>query len=213
MADQIDLVIDEAVKIQLEELITTDAVQNFPLFELILRWPDRDEVFRTAAALLSAARKERRLVGLRILREIDTQRDSAAQLVLTALDVSAEADELAIHLSAVAWLGTAEAVKPTIVLVDHPDPGVRHAMTEVLSFCSPTPMPGEVRDALIVLSADPVERIRFSAVFEIRSWIESRGLGGDEVLTAMRARLEDEDEDVRRTAHEAVAQLETNGAS
>ena len=111
-------------------------------------------------------------------------------------------------VSALQWGRDPRALPDLKRLACHPDSEVRFGVPDALSFCAPRFR--DVVDDLLQLSKDPERDVRWSAAFELASWLQGPPGGTTEAdVTRIRSRLEElalsePDPDIRAEAAEAL---------
>jgi HEAT repeat protein len=150
--------------------------------------------------LLRDADPDRRILAVRLLRELDNYKDEIVPALVEAL--AHETDDVVLS-----WLVEAFGLTHggwvtdrLFALADHPDPGVRYAVCGALS--ARRMLSEAARQCLVGLAADPDPEVRFSAVFELGAWM--REVPDPRILLTVRAATEDPDPHVARTARDAL---------
>lgn len=139
------------------------------------------EVFEHGAALTGAGDAVKRVLGVRILRELGPEQEdgrrtfSAETIPLLNGMLGTETDPGVLRwiVSALGWHRGGVALPAVAALVDHPDVGVRYAVAWALpGLVTLTDVEAEAVRALTVLCRDEDADIRYYALYAITREIE-----------------------------------------
>ncbi len=164
----------------------------------------REDVTSAAIRMLQDPDWRQRLLGARIVREIQSRREETARAALQAL--RAEEHEDAAHfLVAVFGLNSLfEALPDLIAFTEHPDPALRRTAAGAVASCAGDPPVPEAIDTLCRLLEDPDAEVRFSAAYDLAEWWIEDGIRNSRIAAALAKRLYDEDSDVRKQVRRAL---------
>lgn len=198
-----DEMIDRALHAQDLEYASDFESTNQPL-QSIVEEIEPSTLLAVGAELLADVDPRRRVLGTRILRELWDNRPAALKWVLEAIPREQDADALVWLLSAVGFIGDSSGLALVEQYADHPDPRVRDRAATAISRCGIGGKDPSGLAALIQLSDDDDDDVRFSAVYELAEWWLD---GCREALIEDRLDrvVDDRDNRVRRAATEALA--------
>ena len=161
------------------------------------------EIFDAATRLLRSRNQSERELGVNIHAQLGYDRNKpfaakSTRLLVRLLEV--EANENVIHAALIAFghLHQPECVPAAVRFADHPDPGVRYAVTSALAGQDDA----RSINTLIALTNDPDVRVRDWATFDLASQTE---WDSPELRAALWARLADTDNVTRGEALKGLA--------
>jgi hypothetical protein len=176
-------------------------------FLLALHGRPTREVYDTAVALARGEHADRRELGVRILRELGTERSDgprpfSAETIPVLLDrLRAEPDPRVLGwvVSALGYHGASEALQAVSALAGHPDAWVRFYVAAALpSLVNPAGIEATAADALIRLCRDTDADIRFYALYAVTQ--EVAGFDPATLARLTGELLADSDDQVRAMA-------------
>ncbi|GAA4607470.1 hypothetical protein BJY16_006348 [Actinoplanes octamycinicus] len=172
------------------------------------------EVFQRAAELVKVGDVTRRVLGLRILRELgergpDGRRPSTAETIPLLRDQLRQETEPAVLLWIVSALGyhfAAEALFEVVALAGHPDERLRfHVAANLTNLVDLRTVEPAAADALIRLCHDEDADTRFYALYAVTR--EIAGMNVDRVSALTAELMSDPDDQIRTMAaahHRAI---------
>jgi HEAT repeat protein len=111
----------------------------------------------------------RRILGIRLIRELRQYGGEAARELSALLATEQDPDVLYWATGAFGFLKSDLVTDQLISLARHPDPAVRYNVATALANPSGD-IPAKSVDALIALTEDGDDEVRYSAVFELGAW-------------------------------------------
>ncbi|MGX6603222.1 HEAT repeat domain-containing protein [Micromonosporaceae bacterium Da 78-11] len=186
-----------------------------PALSALHRRPSR-EVFDQAAAIVGDSDTTRRILGVRILRELGGEqlgeqpfRTETVSLMRVRLREETDPAVLRWIVSALGYNHGREALLDVVALAGHPDDGVRfHVAAALPSLVNLDGVEPEAVDALIRLCHDDDSDTRYYALYAATR--EIGGLDAQMVLRLTAQLFDDPDEQVRAMAtahHEAIHEV------
>jgi HEAT repeat protein len=185
-----------------------DEFQGFsatnPLLHSLIAESPEEELYEAGVRELKSDDPRRRILGIRLIRELKSYRDQATVALTEALKSESDAAVTYWLVSAFGFIKCDDRVAAQ--LRQHSadnDPAMRYAVATALANCVGPNLPTDSLEVLLSLSRDEDAAVRFSAVFELGSW----WLVNHEpwIESELRwAALEDEDSEVASAAQYAL---------
>jgi hypothetical protein len=180
------------------------ASTNALLHSIIVDSPE-SELLRVGKQELRSGDVRRRILGIRLVRELKRYQDEATAELADMLGRETDPDVIYWLVSAFGFLKSDPVTGRLRVLADHPDPGVRYHVATALANSASGKISAASVDALLALSRDENAEVRFSAIFELGSWWKTSR--DPRIESALKhAILDDNDPLVRRVAADALEQ-------
>jgi HEAT repeat protein len=161
-----------------------------------------DELLAAGEELICSGAANRRILGVRLLRELTQHARKAASDMAGLLRHERDDDVIYWIASAFGFLESEPVTNELISLATHEDPGVRYHVATALANRSSGELPDESLTALTALAVDPDAEVRYSAVFELGSWWQASR--DPRIETALETALRDGDLHVVRAARDAL---------
>src|SRR5271170_2314754 len=158
--------IDSMLKRQDEELQADSSVVNSLLHSVIVNSPE-EELYATGVRELDSSDPRRRILGVRLIRELKDYRSQAAAALVEMTGRECDPAVLYWLVSAFGFLEGDDRVADW--LRQHStdrDPAIRSEVATALANCAGSELLDESLSVLLVLSRDENAEVRFSAVFE-----------------------------------------------
>lgn len=196
--------VDALLKKQDDEFRLDHSASNSLLHSVIADAPE-EELFTAGRRELGSDDPMRRILGIRLIRELKSHREQAKAALTEMIDNESDATVLFWLVSAFGFIESDERVAAWLRLHSaDDDPAMRYAVATALANCASPELADESLSALLDLSHDQNAEVRFSAIFELGSWWL---LNRDPRIEAelRRAALGDEDSEVASAAKYALA--------
>jgi HEAT repeat protein len=174
------------------------------LLHSVVSGSSEEELFATGSQELGSEDPRRRILGVRLIRELKEYR-AEATAALTEMMVH-ERDPAVLYwvVSAFGFLKSDSAAERLRRLATDMDPGIRYGVATALANPAGSELPAASLEVLLALCRDINAEVRFSAVFELGSWwLINHDPRIESVLRY--AALQDEDPDVAEAAKYALA--------
>lgn len=178
-------------------------VPNHALHEIVVEAPEKERL-RVGLELIDSEDPARRILGIRLIREVHEEKIEIAAIERLADLLRAETDENVIYwiVGAFGFLESAKVTDKLVALAGHIEPGIRYHVATALMNSGSEDVPAEIWDALSKLCHDGNAEVRFSAVFEVGSWYEASS--DDRAKRELALALNDDDPFVARAAKDAL---------
>jgi HEAT repeat protein len=137
------------------------------------------------------------------VRELKSDTDILASKVANQVLIEEDDEVIAWLLYALAFLRVEATLSVILSFARHEAAEIREAAAEAISRCSGKELTPAARDALLSLTSDSNDDVRFSAVFELGSWWSS-GQTDPQIRDALVDATLDPLEMVRRAAIDAL---------
>jgi HEAT repeat protein len=160
---------DELIRTQDLEFRTEFENANHLLHSTIIDTPEA-ELLAAGERLISSDVASRRILGIRLLRELRELAEKATSDMAALLRREHDDDVIYWISSAFGFLKSDSVTSELVSLATHEDPGVRYHVATGLANRSSGELPDESLAALTALASDANAEVRFSAVFELGSW-------------------------------------------
>jgi HEAT repeat protein len=128
------------------------------------------ELLAVGAREARSADPRRRILGVRLLRELKQYSEAAAVELRKMLSSEQDPDVIYWIVGAFGFLKSDSVADQLRALVSYPNSGVRYNVATALANCGSSEIPADSVDALLALAGDENAEVRFSAVFELGSW-------------------------------------------
>lgn len=163
-----------------------------------------DWLLKNGLDLLARENPEERVIGTRLIRELgDPQRQTAIEALTDRLQVDGDEVVVAWLIAALSMLHATSALSLIIDFAYYPYADARDAVADAISACSGGVLSGRGLEALLKLSTDIDESVRFSSIFELGTWWET-GHPDQRIEQALRHARQDPAVLVRRAAIAAL---------
>jgi hypothetical protein len=196
--------VDGLLKQQDDEFRTDFSVTNSLLHSVIADSPE-EELYAAGVRELDSDDPRRRILGIRLIRELKAYREQAKSALTQMTDSENDAAVIYWLVSAFGFIKSDDRVADW--LRQHAadsDPTMRYAVATALANSAGSELPDASLNVLFALSHDENAEVRFSAVFELGSWwLVNRDPRIESELR--RAALEDGDPEVASAAKYALA--------
>jgi HEAT repeat protein len=151
------------------EFRTEFAHTNTLLHSVIVAAPE-PELFAVGMQAVGSEDPRRRILGVRLLREIKQYSEAITIELGRMLAHERDPDVIYWVVGAFGFLKSDSVADQLRALVSHPNTGVRYNVATALANCASSEIPADSMDALLALAGDPNAEVRFSAVFELGAW-------------------------------------------
>jgi HEAT repeat protein len=171
------------------------------LYEVITHTSE-SELLAAGQRLLSSDDPARRILGIRLIREVKENQAQATYALSQLLSCERNDDVIYWIVSAFGFLKSDSVIDRLRALAHHPDASVRYHVATAVANCATDEIPAESTNVLLGLCHDEDPEVRFSAVFEVGEWWKvkrDRRLGSE-----LRRAASDTDPLVARAAQAAL---------
>lgn len=181
----------------------SEYASNFVATNDELQWltdrASRPDVLTAAEKLLRDQSPARRILGARILSGAKEALALVGPSLVAALAAESDDDATLWELAAISRLQYRDALPAVLELAQHPHAEIRYKVATAITGCGWPDPPEEATRALIKLTDDIDQDVRFSAIFELSSWWMN-GFRAPHVLSTLKRHQFDLD-------HRAVAAI------
>jgi hypothetical protein len=174
------------------------------LLKSVVSGSTEEELLAVGSRALGSEDPRRRILGVRLIRELKEYRAEAATALTEMMGHEGDPAVLYWIVSAFGFLKSDSVADRLRQLAEDADPGIRYAVATALANPAGSELPAASLEVLVALCRDIDAEVRFSAVFELGSWwLINHDPRIESVLRG--AALEDEDVDVADAARYALA--------
>jgi HEAT repeat protein len=194
--------IDAMLREQDAEFESEFSATNSLLISAIGNVPE-PELLAVGAREIQSDDPRRRILGIRLIRELKRNGEEAARELSGLLTTERDTDVLYWAAGAFGFLKSDLVTDQLISLAGHPDPGVRYNVATALANIRSSDIPTKSVNTLLALAEDEDAEVRFSAVFELGSWWK---VNHDPIIESALRRIiiTDNDATVVRAARDAI---------